>query len=145
VTQFPFSVTVDLPHPPKVLFTYLVEPRNRPEWQASLLSVRLDDREAEPEVGLQWQDTTVVGVKPTMEITELEPFKVFGERGHWAGVEGVLVMRFVGTGKGTRLTAEGHVEGRGPFTYVARAAALLAGRSIKSDLERASRVLTERA
>ncbi len=107
VTRYPFSTTVDLPQPPKVLFTYLVEPRNRPEWQASLLSVRLDERDAEPAVGLTWQDTTVVGVKPAMEITELVPYRLFSERGRWAGVEGSLTMRFVGTAKGCRLTRRG--------------------------------------
>ena len=100
MTRYAFTTTVDLPQSPKVLFTYLVEPRNRPEWQASLLSVRLDERDAEPAVGLTWQDTTVVGVKPAMEITELVPYRVFSERGRWAGVEGSLTMRFVGTGQG---------------------------------------------
>ena len=42
---------------PRCAFTYLVDPRNRPEWQASLLSVRLDERDAEPAVGLTWRDT----------------------------------------------------------------------------------------
>ena len=144
MTRYAFTVSVDLPHPPELLFTYLVEPRNRPEWQASLLSVRLDDRDAEPAVGMRWQDTTVVGVKPAMEITELEPYRVFAERGRWGGVEGFLRMRFVGIPKGTRLTCEGHVDGNGMFKYAARAGALLAGRSIKSDLERASRVLADR-
>ena len=144
MTRYPFSTTVDLPHPPKVLFTYLVEPRNRPEWQASLLSVRLDDRDAEPAVGLTWQDTTVVGVKPAMEITELVPYRVFAERGRWAGVEGSLTMRFVGTAKGCRLTAEGYVEGSGAYAVAARGAALVAGRSVRADLHRASRILTDR-
>jgi uncharacterized protein YndB with AHSA1/START domain len=144
VTRYAFSTTVDLPHSPEVLFTYLVEPRNRPEWQASLLSVRLDDRDAEPAVGLTWQDTTVVGVKPAMEITELVPFRAFTERGHWAGVEGSLTMRFVGTVNGCRLSAEGYVEGSGPYAVAARAAALVAGRSVRGDLNRASRIIADR-
>ena len=147
MTRYPFSTTVDLPHSPKLLFTYLVEPRNRPEWQGSLLSVRLDERDGLPAVGLTWQDTTVVGVKPSMEITELVPYRLFSERGHWAGVEGVLTMRFVGTGGaggGCRLTVEGYVEGSGAYAVAARGAALVAGRSLKADLQRASRVLTDR-
>jgi len=144
VTRYAFATTVDLPHPPEVLFTYLVEPRNRPEWQASLISVRLDDRDARPEVGVTWQDTTVVGVKPAMEITELVPYRLFAERGRWARVEGSLTMRFVGTTKGCRLAAEGYVEGSGAYAVAARAAALVAGRSVRADLNRAARILTDR-
>jgi uncharacterized protein YndB with AHSA1/START domain len=144
MTRVDFSTAVDMRHPPEVAFTYLVEPRNRPEWQASLLSVRLDHRDAEPTVGLTWQETTVVGIKPRMEITELVPYRLFAERGRWGGVEGVLMLRFVATGKGSRVTAEGHVEGSGPWKAAVRAAGLLADRSLKSDLERASRILTDR-
>ena len=35
-------------HPPEVVFAYLADPRNRPEWQSSLLSVTLRDRGASP-------------------------------------------------------------------------------------------------
>ena len=113
VTREEFSATVDMPHAPKVAFTYLVDPRNRPEWQASLLSVRLDERDAEPAVGLTWRDTLVVGVKPRMEITELVPYRVFTEAGHWGGIAMQLTLRFVATGKGCRIHAEGRLEGAG--------------------------------
>lgn len=144
MTRVDFATTLDLPHPPETLFSYLVEPRNRPEWQASLLSVRLDDRDAEPAVGLTWQDTTVTGIKPRMEITELAPYRLFTERGRWGGIVGVLTMRLVATGSGCRLTAEGHLEGSGPWSVGVRAAGLLAGRAVRSDLKRASRVLADR-
>jgi len=144
MTRREFSTTLDLPHPTKLAFTYLVDPRNRPEWQASLLSVRLEDRDAAAAVGLTWQDTTVAGVKPTMEITELVPYRIFSERGRWGGIEGLLTMRFVATGKGCRLTASGSLEGSGPWSAAVRAAGLLAARSIHSDLQRASQVLTDR-
>ena len=75
------EVEVDLPNQPEELFRYLVDPRNRPEWQSSLLSVTLIDR-GEPRVGMEWRDNTVTGViRPKMRITELVPFKVFGEAG----------------------------------------------------------------
>jgi hypothetical protein len=144
MTRVDFSTAVDMPHTPQVAFTYLVEPRNRPEWQASLLSVRLDDRDARPAVGLTWQDTTVVGIKPRLEITHLEPYRLFAERGRWGGVGGVLVLRFVGTGAGCRVTADGHLEGSGPWSAAVRAGGLLADRSLRSDLERASRILGDR-
>jgi len=144
VTAVDFATTVELPHAPKIAFTYLVDPRNRPEWQASLVSVKLDRRDQQPAVGMAWKDTLVVGVKPSMEITELEPYRVFAERGRWGGIEMLLVLRFVATAKGCRINAEGRLEGAGPWAAAARAGGLLASLSIKSDLQRASRVLTDR-
>jgi uncharacterized protein YndB with AHSA1/START domain len=144
MTAVDFTATVDLPHDPKVAFTYLVDPRNRPEWQASLVSVRLDGREDQPAVGMTWRDTLFVGVKPRMEITELVPYRLFVERGRWGGIEMLLELRFVATGTGCRLRAEGRLEGSGPWAAAARAGGLVASRSIKGDLERASRILADR-
>jgi len=145
VTRLDLTTSIDMPHPPEVAFTYLVEPRNRPEWQASLVSVKLDDRDARPAVGMTWRDTMIIGFKPAMEITELVPYRVFAERGRWGGIEGLLVLRFVATPTGCRINAEGRVEGSGPLAAAAlRAAGLVASRSIRSDLQRASRILTDR-
>ncbi len=143
MTSVDFTTVVDLPHSPRVAFTYLIEPRNRPQWQASLLSVRLDERDAEPAVGMKWRDTTMTGVKPRMEITELVPYRVFAEVGRWGGIEGLLTMRFVATATGCRLTTEGTITGSGPWAIAVRAAGLLAAKSVRSDLLRASRILSD--
>ncbi|MEO5853607.1 MAG: SRPBCC family protein [Nocardioides sp.] len=144
MTRAEFSTSVDVPHAPKVAFTYLVDPRNRPEWQASLVSVRLDRRDEQPAVGMGWRDTMVVGVKPRMEITELVPYRVFTERGSWGGISMLLTLTFVATGNGCRIRAEGRLEGSGLWAAPVRAGGFVASRSIRSDLERASRVLTDR-
>ena len=136
-----FEATVDVPHPPETVFRYLVDPRNRPEWQASLLSVTLRDR-GEPHVGMTWRDNTVAGVRPAMEITELTPFKVFSEVGRWRGVDATLVLRFTGVGSGCRIHATGSVSGTGPWRLPALAAGRLAGLAIRRDLERAGEILT---
>jgi len=144
MTRADFTTTVDVPHAPKVAFTYLVDPRNRPEWQASLVSVKLDRRDEQPAVGMTWHDTMVVGVKPRMEITELVPYRIFTERGAWGGITMLLTLKFVATGKGCRIHAEGRLEGSGVWSAPVRAGAFVASRSIKGDLERASRVLADR-
>ena len=72
--------------PVEVAYAYLADPRNRPEWQASLSSVEMLD-EGEPRVGMRWQDHTVVGLVPRMEITEMEPGELWVERGHWRAIE----------------------------------------------------------
>jgi uncharacterized protein YndB with AHSA1/START domain len=137
-----FTVTLDLPHTPEVLFRYLADPANRPEWQSSLRAVT-DIDPGEPHAGMQWRDVTKVGIKPHMQLTELTPFRTIAELGTWHGIDGLLTLRFVRIGTGTRLTAEGRVIGRGPFAVAAAVAGRWAPATIKSDLERASTALKE--
>jgi len=138
-----FTVTVDLPHPPPDLFRFLAEPRNRPLWQASLKTVS-DIDQGEPRPGMQWRDVTKVGIKPSMELTELVPFRLIAETGTWHGVDGLLTLRFLKTGQGTRVTAEGRLIGHGPFALAAAVSGRWAPETIRKDLLRASDVLTER-
>ena len=100
-----FSVTLDLPHGPEVLFRYLAEPRNRPQWQSGLKAVT-DVDPGEPHEGMRWRDVTKVGIRPEMRLTEIVPFRTLAEVGTWHGVEALLKLRFVRTGDGTRVTAE---------------------------------------
>ena len=138
-----FSVTLDLPHEPAALFRYLAEPRNRPEWQSSLRAVA-DIDEGEPHAGMQWRDITKVGIKPHMQLTEVTPFRTLAELGTWHGVDGLLTLRFLKIGEGTRLTAEGRVIGRGPFAVAAAVAGRWAPATIEADLRRASDALASR-
>jgi uncharacterized protein YndB with AHSA1/START domain len=135
-----FSVALELPHPPSVVFRFLADPRNRPLWQASLRAV--DDVDAgEPRVGMTWRDVTKVGIKPSMTITELAPYRLLTETGSWRGVDGLLTLRFVKTRSGTRLTAEGRMVGHGAFAVAAVVTNRLAPETIRKDLLRASDVL----
>jgi uncharacterized protein YndB with AHSA1/START domain len=138
-----FTVTLDLALPPPVLFRYLAEPRNRPEWQASLRSV-VDVDDGEPHEGMQWRDVTKVGIRPHMQVTELTPYRTLSEIGTWRGVDGLLTLRFLKVADGTRLTAEGRVIGRGPFAVAAAVAGRWAPTTIKADLERGAAQLAAR-
>jgi uncharacterized protein YndB with AHSA1/START domain len=135
-----FSVTLDLPHPPPVVFRFLADPHNRPMWQASLRAVA-DVDEGEPRVGMRWRDVTKVGIRPSMAITELTPYRLLVETGTWRGVDGVLTMRFLKIQEGTRLTAEGRMVGHGAFAVAAAVTNRLAPQTIRKDLLRASEVL----
>jgi uncharacterized protein YndB with AHSA1/START domain len=138
-----FSVTLELPHPPPVLFRFLADPHNRPLWQASLRSV-IEVDEGAPRAGMQWRDVTRVGIKPSMEITELTPYRVLAETGTWRGVDGLLTLRFVKTPQGTRLTAEGRLTGRGAFALAASVSGRWAPGTVRKDLLRAADVLAGR-
>ncbi len=135
---------VDVPHRPEAVFRYLADPRNRPEWQSSLMSVRLEGGDAEPRVGLSWSETTVVGIRAHLTITELVPYRVLGESARMGGIDGTLVLRFKGRPGGCRIEVEGVMSAGGLMRYAAAAAARVAGRVAVSDLKRAGRVLSTR-
>jgi uncharacterized protein YndB with AHSA1/START domain len=139
-----FSVTLELAHPPSVVFPFLADPRHRPLWQASLRTV-VDVDEGEPRVGMRWRDVTKVGIRPHMEITALTPYRLLVETGTWRGVDGVLTMRFVKTQQGTRLTAEGRMVGHRAFAVAAAVSNRLAPETIRKDLLRAADVLNATA
>ena len=139
-----FKVEVDVAAEPGVVFRYLADPRNRPEWQSSLKAVA-DVDAGEPRAGMRWRDVTKVGVKPQMELTEVTPFRVLSERGTWRGVVGLLTVKFKRTSAGTRLIAQGSVTGTGVYAVAANAAGRLAAGEIKKDLERVAEILSTRA
>lgn len=138
-----FLAEVDLPVAPEVVHAYLADPRNRPEWQSSLLSV--DAPDVEPHVGLRWRERTAVGVRPRLEITEMDPPRTWAEHGRWRGVSATLRLVVSPAPGGSRVEARGRVEGAGAWAVPARLAGMLAGRAIASDLRRAGRILATRA
>lgn len=138
-----FRAEVVLPHPPAVVFAYLSDPRHRPEWQSSLLSV--DVPAAEPGVGLEWTERTIVGVRPRLRVTLREPPTAWAETGTWRGVSATLRLDLTARPEGrTRVLATGEVAGTGAWLLPARVAGRLAGRAIAADLRKAGRALTRR-
>ena len=136
---------MELDHPRDAVFAYLADPRNRPEWQASLLSVTLRDRTAEPQVGMAWRDNTLaVLVRPRLEITRLEPPRVWAESGRWRGITASLTMFFDTTPTGCRVRAAGSLAGSGIWAVPVVVAGRLAGPAIGHDLRRVDDVLTRR-
>ncbi len=138
------SSGVTFAHPPDVVFSYLADPRNRPEWQSSLRAVEMLD-DGEPRVGMRWRDLTGAGVKPLLHITELTPYRVWSETGTWRGITAELVLRFTAVGAGTRVVAEVEVTGSGPWAPVATLVGRLAPAALRHDLARAADVLAARA
>lgn len=128
----------------EVAFRYLADPRNRPQWQSSLLSVDVP-ADQEPHLGQTWSETTAVGVRPHLETTVFTPFREWAETGHWRGVTATLALHFTDVPRGCRVRATGEVSGQGPWAVPAGAAGLLASRTIAADLRKAGLVLASRA
>jgi hypothetical protein len=137
------TATLTYAVPVHVAFTYLADPRNRPEWQSSLRTVELLD-EGEPRVGQRWRDVTAARIVPEMVITELEPDVVWAETGTWRAIAADLTLRFAPHPEGCRVEVEFEVRGRGylrPLGWAASRAGLFA---VRSDLRRAGRILEKR-
>lgn len=138
------AATVTFGQAPEVVFTFLADPRNRPDWQSSLRAVEMQD-DGEPRVGMRWRDLTSVGFRPDMSITELTPYRLWTEVGTWRGITAELRLRFTAVPGGTRVVAEVDVSGDGAWGVLSSVVRRLAPAALGHDLERASRLLTERA
>lgn len=126
--------------PVEVAYDYLSDPRNRPQWQSSLRSVTVPADE-EPHLGQRWQETTSVGVKPRLEIVEMDRPHVWTERGWWRGVDATLSLRFARTPRGCRVEVSGDVGGGGLWTVPAAVAGRLAGVAVAADVRKAGEIL----
>ena len=117
--------------PAEVAFDYLVDPRNRPEWQPSLRAVEvLDDDVAE---GQRWVDVTVPGLRPRMQTTALRRPTYWEERGQWHGITVRVALTFTATTTPTGAGCEVEVD-----------CPRWARRFAESDLRRAARLLGQR-
>ena len=135
--------TVDFAVPVDVAFTYLADPRNRPEWQSSLASVEMLT-DGEPRVGTRWRDHTKARVVPEMEITVLDGNRVWTESGTWHAVQADLELQFTATASGCRVDVGFRVTGRGVLRVVGLPITLAGVRPVLADVRRAARILAER-
>lgn len=86
-----FSVEVDANI--HQLFPYLAHPRNRPQWQSSILELRLVD-EGPARVGMRWWERARGFGRFEMEITECEPERRWAEQGRSPGASIDLALDF---------------------------------------------------
>jgi hypothetical protein len=134
---------VDFPVAAEVAFDYLVDPRNRPQWQSSLRRVELvDDVVA---VGQRWVDVTAAGVRPAMRTTALDRPRSWTETGRWRTVDATLTLDFRPTAGGCAVTARFGVTATGLLRPIGPTVSRAAGPAVRADLRRAARILAERA
>jgi hypothetical protein len=130
---------VDFAVPAEVAYDYLVDPRNRPEWQSSLRRVELLDEVVA--VGQRWVDVTWAGVRPAMRTTALDRPQHWSEIGRWRGITATLSLDFAPAASRCQVTARFAVIA-GPL---GPALTRMAGPAVRADLRRAARILSERA
>ena len=128
---------MNLDVPVEVAFEYLVDPRNRPQWQSSLRRIEnLSD--PTPAVGQTWTDVTALGPRPAMETTALVPSRSWTEVGTWRGISAELTLTFAEREGGCTVTAVMGVRGRGVSRPVGPLLTRLAVLAVPAALKRAA-------
>ncbi len=147
-----WDASVHVAAPRSVVFDYFADPRNRPEWQASLASIRLLDPlapEQAPYVGLRWVDQVKVGPPFELQISRLEPDRLWSEVGTAGPFTAYGTLLFEDETSdgvaGTRVHCIARVQGRGAARPLGPAATVLGVALVRVDLGRAARVLAGRA
>ena len=137
--------------PRRVVFDYFADPRNRPEWQASLAAIQLLDPLApdeEPYVGLRWVDQVKVGPPFELQISRLERDRLWSEVGAAGPFTAYGTLLFEDETRdgrsGTRVHCIARVHGRGLARPLGPAATALGVALVTVDLGRAARVLAGR-
>lgn len=135
------SLTVRFDVPSEVAFDYLVDPVNRPEWQASLKAVELLD-ENPPHVGQRWYDVTrAPGVRPLMVLESMARPHVWVETGTWRGFEATLALSFEPKSYGCEVSASFAIHGRGPGRLLGPLLTGGGAPAVRADLRHAARIL----
>jgi uncharacterized protein YndB with AHSA1/START domain len=130
--------TVRFGVPAEVAFDYLVDARNRPQWQSSLR--RVEEVTGDPRQGETWIDVTRAGIRPRMRTDVLERPRRWSESGRWRSVRADLTLRFAAQGDaGCEVRYSFRIHAAGPLGLVATALALPA---VGADLRRAARILS---
>lgn len=135
-----FTVEVPFPGPVSAAYTYLSEPTNRPAWQASLRRIEMLS-DGPTRVGTKWYDVLPGGMRPLMEITEMQPETVWAEVGRWHGVQVGLRLAFEATTSGTVVRATVDVDAPAWRRPVAWALGAVSPAGVRNDLRRAARRL----
>jgi hypothetical protein len=130
--------------PRERVYDYLIDPRNRPEWQASLRRVEVLDGGA-PHVGQRWVDH-VHGAPPFhLRITAMQPGELWaevGSSGPFTAYGTLLFEDAVRDGvRGTVVRCIARVTARGPARVLSPFATVIAGVLVRNDLARVARIL----
>jgi hypothetical protein len=142
-----WDASVFVPAERSRVYDYLADPRNRPEWQASLRRVEVLDG-GPPRVGTRWVDH-VYGAPPFhLCITHMEPGAVWAEVGSSGPFTAYGTLLFEDAERdgaaGTVVHTVARVRGRGAARVLAPFAMVVAGALVRNDMRRAARILAAR-
>jgi uncharacterized protein YndB with AHSA1/START domain len=133
------SGSVEINREPGVVFDYLAEPTNRPQWQDAVRSVEVV-RSSHEGVGTQVRESRRVGASVrtyTWEVTAFEPPRRYAFQGVQGPVRAFVVMTLspAGDGRRTRVDMNLDFEGQGVGRLLAVLARMGARREIPKNVQ----------
>lgn len=129
------EIQATINRPAAEVFDYLVQPRNRPEWQSSLKEVR--GAPAEPNEGATWTDVMSGPLgEATVEVTGFERPNLYQERVTSGMGDGEVTVRLEEAGTATDIRVAADMELKGWFRYVGPLLMPLMKRGFRDDLQR---------
>lgn len=93
---------------------------------------------------MRWLDQTSAGMAPRMEITVMEPGKVWAEVGDWRAFSALLVLDFEPSAAGCVVDVRFRVSARGLLAPAGWLAARAGRLAVLSDVKKAARILAAR-
>jgi hypothetical protein len=124
------------------VYAYLADPRNRPEWQASLERVELLD-DGPPRVGTRWVDHLRLGPRFTLQIIGMEPDEMWAEMGTIGPLTAFVTLLFVDERRdgreGTCVRVVARIRGRRLATPLGWAGTGVMTALVRADLPRIAR------
>lgn len=139
-----WDAAVFVPAPRQQVYDYFADPRNRPQWQASLRRVDVLD-DGPPRAGTRWIDH-VYGAPPFhLEITRMDDGELWAEAGASGPFTAYGTLLFEDAVQdgvaGTGVHCIARVTGRGAARVLAPFAMAVAALLVRNDLRRAARIL----
>jgi len=117
----------------EVAFDYLVDPRNRPDWQSSLR--RVSSVDGEPRPGQTWVDETRLGMRPRMRTTAFDRPSHWSETGTWRFVRADLTLDFADAPGGCAVAYQFRIHALGTLGALA---SRMSAPAVRADLRRAA-------
>ena len=132
--------------PRQQVYDYLADPRNRPQWQASLRRVEVLD-DGPPRPGVRWVDH-VGRLRPLLRITHMEPGELWAEVGTVGPFTAYGTLLFADAERdgrpGTVVHCIARLHGHGPARALAPFAMAAAAVLVRNDLKRVAHILSAR-
>lgn len=130
--------------PREVAFDFLIDPRNRIQWQSSLRRVE-EAHPMPPQVGTAWREAAMGEFVSEMRLTAVDRPHRWAEEGTSRGFRLNLVLTFDESPGGCIVTSDVDLTGQGRTRLVARVLARAFPHAVRRDLEYAARILSQEA
>jgi carbon monoxide dehydrogenase subunit G len=113
--MYKFEKSVFIDRPQQEVFDFVSNPANSPQWEGGIESAEWTT-DGPPGVGSMIKVVFKIGLFKMAfepEITEWDPFNMYGYEGSMLGIQGASIYRFEAHENGTQVTMNAQLRGKG--------------------------------